>query len=844
LELEDLRQGENEAQTEVGAIRSSVASAQAESSGLEARLDGIAMRRADAERRLEQLEAEREQVLQEIEMLRVRRSTLERTAREALEGKEMTTTERQALEAELATLRASRVTSEREVDAAKTELNLKRSRLKVLQDLHRRLEGVGQGARALMSGGREGVLGLVADRIEARAEHTVAFASLLGERLQYVVVSDPERGLGLLDELRSSGRGRGHVIAARPSYIAGSRAPLDPELGGEESGILGYLADYLRYDPSDAPLVASLVGDAILTESAELALKLVRQDPKRTAVSLDGTVVRPEGTISGGAGDDVAAAMVEQKREMHELSDETARLDATLAAKVDDFNTLLSRVTDLETALEQARQRAHAGDLAHVTAERDLKSTASDLDRAERRQESLLVDTADVRTSLLESTETERESMDQLEVLRQRLAELRVQSGDAELRLSEWRERVAGKSALVTERKVRLAQLKEQTEAARSAIERIAAQGSELEARKGRLAIEAQETARAIGEAAARIYQCRERRLLATEQSRLAHEELSGARSELESVRSRLSEREGEMREFRVALAEVEDAARENEMALQRVQMNLEHVLASVKEKFRGLDLTKVVGDYHKRSAPDAEHKRRIEELTQAIDRIGPVNLDAAREFEESEKRYHDLNNQKIDIELALVELDKAIKHMDKESKSRFKETFDAVNELFKKTFVKNFRGGRAELRLTDPDDLLLSGVDIMAQPPGKKLGNIELMSGGEKALTAVSLIFAIFQHRPSPFCVLDEVDAPLDEANVSRYNEAIRSMTANSQFILITHIRKTMQSVDVLYGVTMGEPGVSRLVSVKVNDGASSRSEALQASRGEVIGADSALSA
>src|SRR5271163_5195345 len=158
---------------------------------------------------------------------------------------------------------------------------------------------------------------------------------------------------------------------------------------------------------------------------------------------------------------------------------------------------------------------------------------------------------------------------------------------------------------------------------------------------------------------------------------------------------------------------------------------------------------------------------------------------------------------------------------MNRESKKLFKTTFEAVNARFKALFPKMFRGGQAELRLTNPDDMLETGIEILAQPPGKKLGNIELMSGGEKALTAVSLIFAIFQFKPSPFCILDEVDAPLDEANVTRYNEAIRSMTDRSQFILITHVKRTMQLVDVLYGVTMAESGVSRLVSVKLSDSA-----------------------
>ena len=266
--------------------------------------------------------------------------------------------------------------------------------------------------------------------------------------------------------------------------------------------------------------------------------------------------------------------------------------------------------------------------------------------------------------------------------------------------------------------------------------------------------------------------------------------------------------------------------ARQAEMALTRLQIEHEHLLASVREKFRGLNLATVVGDYHRQPIPDADHRRRIDELTNLIDRMGPVNLDAKVEYTDAETRYVDLNQQRLDLENALVNLEKAIKLMNKESRKRFKESFDAINELFKKTFTRMFRGGRAELALTDPEDMLGTGVNIIAQPPGKKLGNIELMSGGEKALTATSLIFAIFQYKPSPFCVLDEVDAPLDEANVARYNDAIRAMTDRSQFILITHVRKTMQCVDVLYGVTMGEPGVSRIVSVKVNEQASMRSE------------------
>jgi chromosome segregation protein len=297
------------------------------------------------------------------------------------------------------------------------------------------------------------------------------------------------------------------------------------------------------------------------------------------------------------------------------------------------------------------------------------------------------------------------------------------------------------------------------------------------------------------------------------------------ARRAFDEARGALGEREATLRGLRAALAEATDAATAQELTLERLRMGRIHLLESVREKFRGLDLLRVVGDYHALPCPDEQHEHRISELSHLIDRMGPVNLDATREHQEEKERLVFFVEQKADLEKALDDLRRAIAQMNRESRRLFRETFDSVNERFKGLFPKLFNGGRAELHLTAPDDLLETGVEIVAQPPGKKLGNIELMSGGEKALTAVSLIFALFQHKPSPFCVLDEVDAPLDEANVARYSELIRSMTDRSQFILITHVKRTMQSVDVLYGVTMQEPGISRLVSVKVNESAQRRS-------------------
>jgi chromosome segregation protein len=395
---------------------------------------------------------------------------------------------------------------------------------------------------------------------------------------------------------------------------------------------------------------------------------------------------------------------------------------------------------------------------------------------------------------------------------------------DAETLATSWREQVDAHRQVVTERKVRVAGTREKLSAARGTLQRLARSAAELVDRGRRLEEELIANAKAFGETAATIVLHKEKLGDALDLAKVCAGELAAARGVFETFRAQLQEREAGLKDLRARVDETKDQLTHHEMQLRERQLAMQHLLEGVTEKFRGLHLTRVVGDYHMRPPPDDVLHSRVAELAHLIERMGSVNLDAMREHEEAEKRFAFYSEQKADLEKALSDLERAIQQMNRESKRLFADTFEAVNAKFQEIFPRMFRGGRASLRLTNPEDMLETGIDILAQPPGKKLSSIELMSGGEKALTAVSLIFAIFQIKPSPFCILDEVDAPLDEANVARYNEMVRSMTDRSQFILITHIKRTMQMVDVLYGVTMPESGVSKIVSVKLNEAAEKR--------------------
>jgi len=614
------------------------------------------------------------------------------------------------------------------------------------------------------------------------------------------------------------------------AYAASASSHSESESHAGQDGIVGPLLGLIQANDEDRVLAEHMLGDVLVVETLDVARRLHANGADfGMLVTRDGQVLFSDGRLSGGDGEDSGAHLIEVKREMRGLRDEVATLDDQMSSAMARHNSLRSAIAQRQAALEATRSDGHDKEIALVKSEKDLRR-AEEAERAARsRIETLSAEAAELGRVL--GGENDEEAQGRIE--RSEAQNARI---DAEAQLAAadevYRARRAGveqQNAVVTEVRIRAAQAKQRLASDRAVVERLERSREELTLRGERLAEELSQLSRQEGEVGEREAQDRTQLDARVVEAMAAQSEASEARAEYEAAKTALGELEQALRQVRSVIeADMQEASmltiREREVALA-----ITHLLEGVFQKHR-VDVRVELTDYHDRVQPDESLKSRIDELTSVVERMGEINLTAIDEFAERNTRYEYLVAQKDDLEKALGQLDQAIRQMNRQSRKMFRETFEEVNARFQTMFPRMFGGGRAELRLTDADNILETGIDIIAMPPGKKLTSIELMSGGEKALTAVSLIFAIFQYKPSPFCLLDEVDAPLDEANIGRYCEMIRAMTGRSQFILISHSKTTMESADVLYGVTMETPGVSKIVSVELRD----RSESRRAPSGE----------
>jgi chromosome segregation protein len=876
----------DEARAELARQRTAIATS-------DTQLEALARRRDEAGRRLERVVEETEQHTTRVRELEREGRRVDSALIELRQTRLDLGSQSHGFEARHDVLVDEVARGEAEVETLRTELHRRTSRLTSLKEIQDRYEGFARGTRAVMQGAAEiaerspgdgpAIRGVVADVVRAPELLEIAVEAALGDRLGGVLVSQPEVGLAAIGYLKQGGGGRSAFVpvelagAAEAADAVGAGSGADDvvgafggtggtggiefedrtalvaahaAVGGE--GVLGRMVDLVAFADGYEQVGKRLLGGTVVVDELGRALELHRRGAGDRLVTLDGDVVDGDGVVAGGSREAQGAGVLAQKREIRDLEEIVSRLEHDLAQAMTRLVSAKTELKQIGKAIEGLRTQVHQGDLAIMSHEKDEARVRVELERYRDRLVQLGTEQLELEERIRVIGADEAAHRERRAAAEAWIGELELVQLETLAEVSSHRDRMDELAAVLTEAKIRAAQLGEKRAAAETAALRLQRTDAELAGRARRLETEIEDSARRAAvlregceQLAAELAAVREERdaeVRALEEGRTAYSARLQAMTEIEidarDLRSRADRLASE-----VGQLELRDG---------QIRMTRQVIEEQVADRYQ-LVLSAILHDYHLRPLITDAQEARLTELRELIERMGTdINLTAIEEYAEVSQRFEFLSAQKTDLERAVDQLQRAIDKINRTSRKLFKDTFDAVNATFKEVFPRLFRGGQAALSLTaGPErggaaaaaaaaaaaegegggpgagagagagktiDLLEAGIEIMAQPPGKKNSTVEQLSGGEKALTAVALVFSIFLIKPSPFCILDEVDAPLDEANVDRYNELVREMTDRSQFIVITHNKRTMESADSLYGVTMQEPGVSKLVSVNLS--------------------------
>jgi len=821
-------------------------------------------------------DAVRARVAADREKLDFESSELERELARATQDRAAAGTARADADAALEQARQARVEADREMvaqrtardQAAETMLRRQRdqagaeARLKSLEELDASRATFGDAARFLLAAGTEAPrrYGAVADHLDVQRSFERAVDALLGDLLQHVIVDraeDAGRALALVADARA---GRcGLVVLEGAPGDEGHEPAATPAPGART------LRSVARPTGPHAPVLRALVGDAWIVDSPEAARALARTAPEPVATRM-GDVWRGAHRVEGG--------VRREQRGILETRGEVASLRELVANGIADLERIGREVSVLDQAIRRAEDLAatHAAaahDHEKTIVALDAESARAEADRARLEQRLTVVTTErrqateaeadagqrrDEASRTIDSHETEQRGAEGK--LAAVLASLHAAREAAETAMRAASEARADQAALVERTSVLDAEAARLEDAARDLDERIAARRQDVAGtvtRRQALTADIHEAERLLDADVHELDRLRadvrrvDDRLLELRGAFTASEqEIRVARHGLDAARA-------EVARFEVARATAaSDLAHLATACLDALNLAIDDVAAAVARMEDAGELIAPARQLAAVAARDAAEEAAeaaedgvetgaaavvdevatpgaaaleetlgpeqiIADLKQKIDRLGPVNMMAIEQFDDLEARHTFLTTQRKDLLDSIAQTGEAIRRIDKTTRERFDEAFVSINTEFQATFSTLFGGGRAGLVLIDQENESESGIDMIAQPPGKRLQNVQLLSGGEKALTAMALMFAIFKYRPSPFCLLDEIDAPLDDANIGRFVEMLQGMQSHTQFILITHNRKTMEIANRLYGVTMEEPGVSKLISLEL---------------------------
>jgi len=694
------------------------------------------------------------------------------------------------------------------------------SRRQLLEELDRTHEGLMAGARDILAkreadatGATFGYIrGAVGELFETDMANAGIVEAVLGETQQYLIAADRAALLSDREALAEVGsRIQSFCLDSVPPAIGG------PDLTTQE-GCIARVLDWVRYPEECERLARHLLGRTYVVASTDVARHLSTIDPAARFVTLDGLVFEPDGRVAVGALGS-GPGMISRRSELRELARNLAEVDERIAYLKSQMERTLSEATHLESLQKQLRDALHKSQNDRVSVQAQLAAVDAQVKRLADERPLIASEVSIIVRRLDEAKSRQAASRESLTQLETRSAESERAVEALTARITTLEEERATLSETITQLKVRIGELTQQRNATVEAIATLDGSRIALEADRDKALRDVQEAQERIETSRRQIEQvCGEIERLTTESGELTSHAAT-LRERRDALREEVEQLSQDMRRLRSEIESVDAQCHERQMKLHEVRVRQEDLAARVAEEL-SVDLAAQAENHvpeENENWPAVEAE--IEELRTKIERLGNVNLDAITEQEELEKRSEFLSTQLKDLRDSQAQLNELIERLNVESRERFIQTFTAVQEQFSGLFKRLFGGGKAELILQDPNDVLECGIDIVARPPGKEPQSISLLSGGERTMTAIALLMAVFKSRPSPFVLMDEVDAALDEANNVRFNHVVQDFAQGSQFIVITHSKRTMSIADVMYGITMQEAGVSKRVSVRFDD-------------------------
>jgi chromosome segregation protein len=726
------------------------------------------------------------------------------------------------LQARIATLREQREAAAKQSDALRDSLVNLRARHATLTQVLNDRSYTADAVQKLFAANERGeardfhAVGVLADYAEVEEQHEAAIEQYLRDELQYVVVETFDHARAGVSLLREE-------VGGRATFFVDSLQSLrlteyEPIVHFRvEDGVISRLDKLVGFRDPLGPAAKQFLPrlrSAYLTDGAAAAEKLARDNPQYAFVTPDGTCYQGR-MVTGGRPDE--AGPLGMKRELRSLDGEIATLEKRAEETRVGLEALTADLRSCEQGLALVTEQRLESERQLLTAQHRHDQTQAELGRFALELTLCQKELARVRQEVDAGQLRADRAKHQLAAAATTRAEAETESVRLTDALVQLRSAIQSEQNALAAARADLAAMNERLGAAEELLTRLRQERAELDRREA--ALRQQESA--VSEEAASL----------SRQTAELTQQLAALRTEKERLEKRQHDLETEWESGRTRVTQMEDHLRLGRQSLQEIREQRSHAEVdrarndSDRQHLRETCLTEVNAQPEDLIATEpafitgeelvaAENNYR--EMKARIEAMGPVNMMALEEFNECEQRFNFLTRERDDLLQSIADTQQAIAELDQVSREKFEQAFHSINANFSEAFHTIFGGGTAEMRLTEPDSSGDAGIDVVASPPGKRLQNILLLSGGEKAMTALALLIAIFRYQPSPFCILDEVDAPLDEANVGRFTRLVTDMSSQTQFIIVTHNRKTMEVAPVLYGVTMQEPGVSKIVSVR----------------------------